>query len=143
MTTLKLIRDRLGKVDTTGQLYDAQGNFVCYVLEDLVRAGPKVYAQTAIPAGTYRIQITRSPRFARDLPLLLDVPGFTGIRIHPGNDRDDTEGCLLPGLARQQLPDGSQRVTQSRDAFARLLLLLRRELASGKQVSIQITNGAG
>lgn len=143
MSTLTLVRDRLGKVDTTGQLYDAQGNFVCFVLEDLVRTGPKVYAQTAIPAGTYRVQITRSPRFARDLPLLLDVPGFTGIRIHPGNDRDDTEGCLLPGLARQQLPDGSQRVTQSRDAFARLMLLLQRAIGRGEPVSIEIRNGAG
>jgi len=143
---LLLLRDRYSPVDTTGELIDRTGgkrDLICYVLEDQVREGPKVYGRTAIPAGSYRIQITRSPRFARDLPLLLDVPGFSGIRIHTGNSHEDTEGCLLPGLDRVWMPNGSQRVTRSRDAFGRLQLRIQGALARGETVTIQIVNGTG
>lgn len=57
----------------------------------------KVYGKTAIPSGRYRIAITFSNRFKRALPILLEVPGFAGIRIHPGNRHVNTDGCLLPG----------------------------------------------
>ena len=79
------------------------GRYLCDVLEDPVRIfGPrgegKIKGNTAIPAGIYRVIRTMSPRFKRILPLLLDVPFFDGIRIHPGNTAADTEGCILPGL---------------------------------------------
>ncbi len=51
----------------------------------------------AIPEGWYKIQVTRSPKFGRLLPLLYYVPGFDGIRIHAGNNRDHTSGCILVG----------------------------------------------
>ncbi len=51
----------------------------------------------AIPQGWYKIQVTRSPKFGRLLPLLYYVPGFEGIRIHAGNNRDHTSGCILVG----------------------------------------------
>ena len=57
----------------------------------------KVMGHTAIPTGRYLLIVTRSPRFGRWLPLVWDVPGFRGIRIHPGNTVRDTEGCILPG----------------------------------------------
>lgn len=71
----------------------------CYVLEDVER-DEKVPGETAIPLGVYVVVIDYSERFKRRLPHLLDVPGFTGIRIHPGNRAADTRGCLLPGMER-------------------------------------------
>lgn len=135
---LVLERDRRGALDTTGQLYEMPARtWLCYVLEDRVRAGSKVYGETAIPAGRYQVKLTRSPRFGRDLPLLLGVPGFDGIRIHTGNDASDTEGCLLPGLTRE-LAGGVQRVGRSRDAFAKLMLRIQHAVSFGEQIWIEI-----
>lgn len=65
-----------------------------------MRDGPKVMHETAIPAGTYKVAVSFSRRFKRDLPILLDVPGFEGIRIHPGNTAEDTSGCILVGTTK-------------------------------------------
>ena len=62
----------------------------------------KVFGRTAIPTGTYIIELTYSVRFRCTLPLLRDVPCFEGIRIHAGNTRLDTSGCILVG--REQAP---------------------------------------
>ncbi len=61
-------------------------------------ASPMVYC--AIPTGTYPIAITFSPRFKQWLPLLINVPGFSGVRIHAGNSSVDTQACILPGENR-------------------------------------------
>jgi hypothetical protein len=92
---LELVRQPSTDDTTIGSLY-IDGQFFCHTLEDKVRE-KKVYGQTAIPEGTYKVVITWSPRFKRQLPLLVDVPGFDGIRIHPGNTHKDTDGCLLVG----------------------------------------------
>lgn len=81
---------------TIGKLHTPKG-YLCDTLEDRVRKGKKVKGTTAIPEGIYRVILTMSPRFKRLLPLLVDVPGFDGVRIHGGNDEHDTEGCVLPG----------------------------------------------
>ena len=60
----------------------------------------KIKGETAIPAGRYQVKRTWSPKYKRMMALVCDVPGFQGIRVHAGNDDDDTEGCLLPGLSR-------------------------------------------
>jgi hypothetical protein len=67
-------------------------------LEEIRRR--KVAAETAIPVGEYVVRRTWSPKYGRLMMLLEDVPEFAGIRIHAGNDDDDTAGCLLPGLLR-------------------------------------------
>ena len=81
---------------TIGELY-IEGEYFCDTLEDTVR-DEKIAGQTAIPYGKYEIIVNRSPRFKRDLPLLLEVPNFEGIRIHRGNTAKDTSGCILVGL---------------------------------------------
>ena len=83
---------------TIGKLY-MDGHYLCDTLEDTVRpAGIKIAGKTAIPAGTYRVKKTMSPRFKKILPEILNVPGFSGVRIHAGNRAADTDGCLLLGL---------------------------------------------
>jgi len=53
--------------------------------------------ETAIPEGRYPLVMTKSMRFKKWLPLLLGVPGFSGVRIHAGNTAKDTQGCILVG----------------------------------------------
>lgn len=120
---------------TQGQL-SCDGVHSCYTCEDVIRPdGEKVPGQTAIPAGRYQVIITDSPRFKRRLPILLDVPGFTGIRIHSGNTDRDTEGCILPG--RGFTPAG---VTQSVLAFDVLFARIDSALIVGEEVWIEVRN---
>ena len=117
---LALDRFLLGDRNTIGRL-SIDGEKFCYTLEDQVREpGLKVYGQTAIPAGTYDIAMTYSPRFKMVLPLLKEVPGFDGIRIHSGNTEADTEGCILVGYNL-----GGDRISSSRLALAGLIDRLR------------------
>jgi len=70
--------------------------FLCYTLEDERRPdGVKVYGKTCIAPGLYEIEITYSNRFKRDMILIKNVKGFSGIRIHGGNTAKDTLGCPL------------------------------------------------
>ena len=129
---LSLVRRWFTPATNIGELA-VDGEPTCFVLEDRFRLPweSKVYGATCIPCGTYGVAITHSPRFGVDMPLLLKVPGYQGIRIHPGNGPGDTEGCLLPGLERQ--PD---RVLQSREAYIHVLQAIQ---SAKTPVSITIT----
>ena len=92
---------------TIGTLY-INGMRFCDTIEDKVRdinqdgdlddeGEGKVFGETAIPYGKYAMDLTMSPKFKRKLPLLLNVPHFTGIRIHRGNTAEDSHGCILVG----------------------------------------------
>ena len=81
-----------------------------YTLEDLIRADPdkstpaneaKVYGETAIPAGLYRVCVSHSPKFGKLLPEVKNVPGYTGVRIHGGRTAADSLGCILVGKERK------------------------------------------
>jgi hypothetical protein len=112
--------------------------FLCHTLEDKVRDnGEKIFGKTAIPYGKYEVVTTMSNRFKKLLPLLLDVPNFTGVRIHAGNTSANTEGCILVGTWDGKSSDfiGSSRV-----AFDKFMPVLVKALKAGK-VYIEIVKG--
>lgn len=94
---MKIVVKRNVKYPTSilGEMY-VDDVFFAYTLEDVYRQ-VKVYGETCIDAGTYNVIVTMSTRFKVELPLLLDVKGFAGIRIHGGNTDKDTHGCILIG----------------------------------------------
>ena len=127
---LEVKRHFKGPQYTIGRMY-ADGVYLCDTLEDTVRPdGQKIAGQTAIPAGTYPVRITYSPRFKKMLPMLDNVPNFTGVRIHTGNTAEDTEGCIRVGYNRVK-----GRVCDSRAAFRRLFALLEKQ----PQIEIKIS----
>lgn len=107
MIKLKLKRIYKGSKYTIGKLF-INDEYFCDTIEDTDRGlkssmsveyirKKKVYAETAIPTGTYKIEMTYSSKFKRILPLLVDVKGFSGIRIHRGNTEIDSSGCIIVG----------------------------------------------
>ena len=99
---------------TTSDIY-ADGLYFGDALEDVGRpAGVKIYAKTCIPEGVYKVAITRSGRFKKDMMVLYNVDDdqsvdrdgvrFTGIRVHGGSTVDHTAGCVLhPGYEVLQM----------------------------------------
>jgi hypothetical protein len=101
---------------------------------DVIKAR-KVAKETAIPAGEYAVRRTWSPKFGRKVMEIVGVPGFQGIRIHPGNGDGDTAGCLLVGLAR----DSRKRwITRSTAACDWLDQRVAECAAAGRDVRIRI-----
>lgn len=94
------LRRRWKKADYIIGELSADGVLLCNTLELPDRGNaPRV---SCIPAGEYKVILNYSPAFKRVLPLLLDVPGRSGIRIHRGNWPKDSTGCILPGENRQK-----------------------------------------
>jgi len=127
-----------------GNLYDNNGNLICNTLEDTDRMldwhmtketikDIKIFGKTAIPTGTYEITYTYSPKFKCNMPLLNNVKGYVGVRIHPGNVPEDTEGCVLVGKNNVK-----GKVTQSRATFMKLNDIIKQHIKSGEKVFIII-----
>lgn len=125
---------------TIGRLY-IDDEYFCDTLEDKDRGlkqtdtleqikKVKVKDETAIPIGTYKVTLSYSPRFKKILPLIENVKGFDGIRIHSGNTNKDTSGCLLVGKNTKV-----GMVTSSRDTMKDLML----KLLEVKDVTIVIS----
>ena len=113
---------------------------ICQTLEDPIRpfgehGEGKVHGSTAIPPGRFRVILSMSTRFKRVMPELVNVPFFAGIRIHPGNTPEDTDGCLLVGSQRIK---GS--LINSRSAYTRLMTLLENADRTKEKVFITIVN---
>ena len=139
---------------TIGAL-EIAGQKVCDTLEDKDRgltdrqpehviAKLKVAGQTAIPTGTYRVDMdTVSPRFGSvafykqvcggKLPRLVGVKGFVGVLIHAGNTSADTHGCILVGENKEV-----GKVLNSRDTFEHLYKLMAQARAKGEEITITI-----
>jgi hypothetical protein len=131
---LTLVRNTFTDQSTIGDL-SVDGKFFCHTLEDQRRPdGEKVHGSTCIPPGVYRVTVTASARFKRALPLLLNVPNFAGIRIHPGNAPKDTEGCILVGRTKS-----ADFIGESRVVFEPLFALIDSALSRGEKVEIEIT----
>lgn len=135
---LTLKRIALRPTYTIGRLY-IDGEYFCDTCEDRVRdtnkngvfdEERKIYGETAIPYGTYKVILSMSNRFKRVLPLLLDVPEFSGIRIHSGNTSVDSLGCILVGENKQV-----GKVLNSRKTENKLMQILN---ATDEDIEIEI-----
>jgi hypothetical protein len=126
---VKLTLERIhGTKDYThGKLY-IDGTYFCDTLEDQERP-EKIKGQTAISTGHYKVIINVSNRFKRRMPLLLNVANFEGVRIHNGNTKEDTEGCILVGTYLHQ-----GFITKSKVAFTALM----KKLETAEVITIEI-----
>ena len=129
---IKVVRELSTEKSTPGVMW-VDGDRQCYTLEDVVRP-QKIMHETAIPAGTYKVVVTMSNRFKRELPLLLDVPGYEGVRIHPGNTDKDTSGCILVGVTR-----GEDMVGGSRTAFNTLFDAIQAARAAQELITLEVS----
>lgn len=129
---LRVLRLETDEHRTIGALF-IENRFDAYVLEDSVHLAPG--SKGCIPKGVYRVVITPSQRFGRPLPLLVNVPGFDGIRIHPGNTDKDTAGCLLLGRSR-----GTDSVVESAVACAQTQRQIQAALDKHQDVWISVEN---
>lgn len=135
---MKLVSRRFEYHDkyTVSRLY-VDDVYQCYVLEDVVREpGVKIAGATAIPAGEYEVVIDHSEHFDKDLPHILNVPMFEGVRIHSGNTDADTEGCLLVGKDW----NGSDFISNSRVAFDELFAKLQKAAGMMEKITITIVD---
>lgn len=138
---------------TIGKLY-VNGIYECDTLEDTDRGltedsplseiqSKKVYGETAIPTGTYKIDMNIvSPKFkdrswakfcGGKLPRLIDVPGYSGVLIHVGNKPADTLGCILVGDNKIK-----GQVINSTSTFQELYSLMLKAKVAGEEITVTI-----
>ena len=133
---LLLERTEKTKTYTAGRLYvvnELGKAYFCDTLEPSLHPTNHLRPK-AIPAGRYDVAVTWSPKFKRWLPLLLKVPNRSGIRIHAGNNPEDSSGCIL--LGRALLPG---HVYNSRSTLEKLMQRLK-ERPEGEAIHITIEN---
>jgi hypothetical protein len=137
---LLLVREPTCEGFTRGELF-IDGVHEAYVIEDEVRKFKEVPGGTAIPPYLgqepmrYRVVLTKSPRFGKVLPELLNVPDFRGVRVHAGNTAADTEGCLIVGQRQ-----GKSAVFESQAAMLELMAALSAAVDGGEQIWLEIKN---
>lgn len=146
---LKLIRQEFSQNATMGVLY-CDGLRIADTLEDAQRKLPetcpntprgiackcpeKVYGETCIPAGRYKVIYRYSPKFGKEYPALEDVPHFLGILIHAGANAGHTEGCILVG---DRIP-GRERLQNQFNVSERVKKLVREAIKAGREVWVTI-----
>jgi hypothetical protein len=126
-------KERIGKA-TLGELWVEGTLFRTHSLEDLERL-VKIKKQTAIPVGRYRLKLSHSPSFKRVTLEVLDVPNFSGVRIHAGNTDSDTEGCPLVAWSRQ-----GGKIINSRSCELALTALALQFKEAGEELWLNVTS---
>jgi hypothetical protein len=127
---IKVIRETKTDDSTIGKLF-INDVFHCFTLEDKERK-VKIKNVTAIPKGRYEVIVNFSNRFKQQMPLLLKVPNFEGVRIHWGNYSKDTEGCILLGTTK-----GVNMIGNSRTAYGKFMSVLNK-VAKTEKIFITI-----
>lgn len=127
---------------TVGRLY-VNNEFFSNTLEDKIidkdKSGvfdngeKKVYGESAIPYGKYKVIYNWSPKFGRNLPRLLDVPHFEGILIHSGNTAKDSAGCILVGKNTSK-----GMLSESRYTSDKLNEIIDAAQKRGEEITIEI-----
>lgn len=142
--------------DTLGLFFNAESvyKFRCFTLEDEHRT-EKVYGKTRIPAGLYELKLRThggfhqryqqqyGTDFHKGMIELKDVPGFTNVLLHIGNDDDDTAGCILVGDSCDSNVENKNDkgfIGKSRNAYERLYPEIRDALLDGEPVYLRIRN---
>lgn len=125
-----------GSKHNFGKLF-VDGQLLGETLEDpdrrLEEGGKKVQDDTAIPRGSYRVIVSLSKRFGRQMPEVQGVPQFSGVRIHGGNTEHDTHGCPLLGSVRTD--DGIKDCSMPN---ARLMTFLMSALTRGEEITLEV-----
>lgn len=140
---IKLYRKIFTDRSTIGQMF-IDDTYFCDTLENKDRDNnkngifdngeEKVYGETAIPYGKYEVIVNYSNAFKRELPLLLNVPSFEGIRIHRGNKPEDTKGCILIG----EYNETPNWISNSTPYEIKLTGQIREAISTGHKVTIDI-----
>jgi hypothetical protein len=133
---IEIFRDPSKDGATLGTLH-VNGYYQCETLEDedrhLEDGGIKIWGKTCIPKGKYTVIIDYSNRFKKDMPHVINVPKFEGIRIHSGNTQADTDGCILVGKTRL-----GNTILQSRIAFDALFDVMETAYDKGDEITLEI-----
>lgn len=154
---IQQIRSYFGDTYTISHIY-IDGKYFCDAIEDKDRGLTstmseeqirkiKVYAETAIPYGTYEVTIdVVSPRFSQKavynpikgkVPRLLNVKGFDGVLVHIGSTEKSSAGCVIVGINNKR-----GMVVDSNKMFFRLYALLQRAKANQERITWEITKQA-
>lgn len=146
-----LLKRFSGADESTLGLLSVDGRFFCYTLEDQFNE-PKVPGETRIPAGRYQIKLRNEGGmtvrygdrfdFHEGMLHLQDVPNFTFIYIHTGNNDDHSEGCILVGDGQIQNITERGQVTSSVAAYERLYKKVLRSLKANEEVWITVEDEA-
>ena len=125
-----------GEGFTPGDLY-VDGLRTGYTCEDEDRRlednGEKVYGRTCIARGVYDLEVSFSMRFQRELPAVLGVESFTGIRIHGGNRAEASLGCILLGQVRP-----STGVAKCAATVTRVIAMIKAAENRNERVTLEI-----
>lgn len=139
MISFSLYRDILGDDYTLGELKQ-DGLHFSYTCEDkdrqLESGGTKVYGETAIPRGHYKLGMKWSPHFKRNVVWIMDVPQFSDVYFHGGNKPEDSLGCVLHGRVRDE--DGPSYISDCKERVEDLEDIVSHAVAHNEEVWLDV-----